>query len=307
MGIWSHGRVEPASLAEVNLRIARLDVRVAAEGGARLVVGAEEWRRFLVDGGAAGAEAFELTTGPAGGRPWFPRGERLFRAGETWELHRCAEDPEARVLVWTPRSSHVPRTEARFAPGYGGCALRVEPWPDRPVELAALPPLVEIGFQSRTGWLGRGALVHALGLDLGGRGLLLPGSSGRGKSTLAGLFGLDEMLSDERPALVRGPDGRLEVHGTPWRGTARRIGPGGAPLAAIVLLGPHEGPFGLRAVGRAEAFRRLAFHAFPPWWDPAATARVLDLLLAATDDVPVFELRFRPGPEARALVEEALR
>ena len=181
----------------------------------------------------------------------------------------------------------------------------MSPWPAGRT-LGSTGQLYEIACISRMARLGGSFLVHACALNLPGiGGVLLPGSSGRGKSTLAALFG-EATLADERVAVTRGPDGEAWIHGTPWRGTEERISSASVPLRAVLFLGPHEPPLGATPLGRAEAFQRLAFHAFPPLWDRTGVDRVLDLALEVTTTVPVGELRFQPGAETRARVRSAV-
>jgi hypothetical protein len=262
------------------LQVAGLRIRVDAEG-VDLVLGPEH-QAFRAD--CSGAPDLHLTFLDDGEAPWFPRGAQRFQAHNALEVY---ESEGGWVASWA--SGARLRTEARFSEDCAEARIRVSPWPSG-CTLATVGQLYEIACVSRLARCGGGFLVHACALNLPGLGgVLLPGSSGRGKSTIAALHA-ETALGDERVALTRGPDGRTWIHGTPWRGTERRVSSASTPLRAILFLGPHQPPFGGRPIGRAEAFQRLAFHAFPPLWDPTGFDRVLDLALHATTEVPAGEL-----------------
>lgn len=83
------------------------------------------------------------------------------------------------------------------------------------------------------------ALMHSAGLSVNGKGVLLSGRSGVGKSTMtAHLQHLAEsvtVLSEDMPALIQ-QDGCLTVAGTPLCGDDEQCRNGSAPLSQIVFL-----------------------------------------------------------------------
>lgn len=84
-----------------------------------------------------------------------------------------------------------------------------------------------------------GALFHACGLRHGELGILAPGPSGAGKTTLARkIVNPDDVLSDEVVAVHRDRDQRWRVSGSPFWGELRRSGISmrSFPLAALVFL-----------------------------------------------------------------------
>jgi hypothetical protein len=83
-----------------------------------------------------------------------------------------------------------------------------------------------------------GLLIHAAGGVIDGRGWLLPGPSGTGKSTAAREAGFDRVLSDERVVVRVDGEGRSTLWGTPFWSTGRTmpLDPGGAPLAVLAQL-----------------------------------------------------------------------
>ncbi len=82
-------------------------------------------------------------------------------------------------------------------------------------------------------------LIHSAGLSIGGKGVLLCGRSGVGKSTVTShLQQLDKtltVLSEDMPALIQKND-RIAVCGTPLCGDDEQCENGSVPLAKIVFL-----------------------------------------------------------------------
>jgi hypothetical protein len=79
-----------------------------------------------------------------------------------------------------------------------------------------------------------GALVHAASAVHNGKGYLFYGESGAGKSTLSACNRRGQILSDDLSLVLPDANGRLEVIGTPFRGTYEGGPPvrGHFPLAA---------------------------------------------------------------------------
>jgi hypothetical protein len=90
-----------------------------------------------------------------------------------------------------------------------------------------------------------GLLMHAASIERDGRAWIFFGQSGAGKSTLAALSRRGRVISDDLTLLLPGQDGRLEVVGSPFRGTYAGGPPvlGRFPVAAALRLrkaGPGE-------------------------------------------------------------------
>jgi hypothetical protein len=307
------------------LRVAGLGIRVRVADGVPLAAGPEH-EPFRVDEVAAPDLVLTFADGEA--RGWFPRGDLRFNAHDALRFYADPTTPGG--LVVDVACGRRARCEARLSPEREQAEIRIAPWlPDR--TLLTLPRAYEVACATR--FARRGALlVHALGLSLPGLGgVLLPASTGSGKSTLGALHPAAAVLSDERVGLrlgpgadsprTRGDGGMATIHGTPLRATGRRVQAIGAPLRALAFLGPHGGAdsatgadpatianaaCGLRPLRPAEAFRRLAFHAFPPFWDLPGLERALDVARAVATSVPAFELRFVPGPAVPEQLHEAL-
>lgn len=283
----------------LDLQIAGLGIRVRTAPGLPLEAGPEhEPFRALCPG-----EDLLIDYSSGDGLAPFPRGPEVFNAHDAL---RFFEDPSTDGgLILEIACGRRASCEVRFSPDRARAEVRISPWLEGRT-LLNLPRAYEVACVTR--FARRDAMVvHALGLSLEGiGGLLLPASTGSGKSTLGALHEAAEVLSDERVALALAPHRDPWVYGTPLRATGRRVQAKGAPLRALVFLGPHGEAFDVRPLRRAEAFRRLAFHGLPPFWDPPGLERAVDVALAAAKAVPAFELRFVPGDPVRDQLRGAL-
>ena len=133
-----------------------------------------------------------------------------------------------------------------------------------------------------------------------GSGVLCPGASGTGKTTLARLLAGKatgvEVLTDDR-AIVTLDDDRLSVWGSPWPGAARIAGTGSASLNTVVFI-RHAPECSVRRVTPGEAFRRILNTLSMPVWDPARCGRALEIVDAIVSTADLVEMRYPPTPEA---------
>jgi hypothetical protein len=151
-----------------------------------------------------------------------------------------------------------------------------------------------------------GALVHAASSVRDGKGYLFYGESGAGKSTFAEVNRRGTILSDDLSLLLPGEGGRLDLLGSPFRGTYEGGEPvrGRFPLAAAfrlvkgeraeVVSVPRIVAFG-QLVGNL-AFLAEAFDARPDLF--AAVER-------AFAEVPLRHLRFRKDDSYWDAIAEA--
>jgi len=154
----------------------------------------------------------------------------------------------------------------------------------------------------------RGVVAHAAGFVLpGGGGVLCPGVSGDGKSTLARTMLAEPghratVLSDDRVAVTNEHDGP-RLWGTPWHSSAETASPLDAPFEAIVFMGRGRGAE-LARLPKRIALRRLLRTVAIPFWDSDATAFALATVDRIISDVPAFEFNYDPTPTAaEALVD----
>ncbi len=140
---------------------------------------------------------------------------------------------------------------------------------------------------------GRGLMVHACGIDDGGRGYLFAGNSGEGKSTLAMLWKDDAViLNDDRIALCR-REGRFWLFGTPWHGDYTSVSQRGVPLEKVFFVGSSNINIA-SPVKHGTAVPMLLVRSFPPLWDVDGMSFTLDFIERLTREVPFYTLGFVP-------------
>ena len=157
--------------------------------------------------------------------------------------------------------------------------------------------------------LGEGVEVHGCGVvTADGRGLLLTGHSGAGKSTSSRLWSKSKgarVLSDDR-IILRRENGRVWMYGTPWHGDAGIAEAERWPLDGIFVLAQAPAN-ALRPLSRTEASAELYARSFVPHHSSDAVAFILELFSRITTQVPCFEFSFVPDFTAvEVLLREAL-
>lgn len=88
----------------------------------------------------------------------------------------------------------------------------------------------------------RGIMVHGLGINDRGKGMVFVGRSGAGKSTMAEFYKDEKgaiVLNDER-IIIKKKDGRFRVYGTPWPGMAMTVSSQGIPVDKLFFI--HHAP-----------------------------------------------------------------
>ncbi len=152
-----------------------------------------------------------------------------------------------------------------------------------------------------------GLVLHACGFETAGRGIVLAGRSGAGKTTSARLLqprGDLTIFSDDR-MIVRRHGAEWRMHGTPWPGDAGIARNRSAPLSALVFL-TQAADNAIVPLAAGDALRRLLIVASVPWFDRPHLEGPLATVEALLARVPCFEFRFRKDPTAAdALVKFA--
>lgn len=153
-------------------------------------------------------------------------------------------------------------------------------------------------------WLlaqGRGLMVHACGVSDNGRGYVLAGNSGHGKTTLAEIWQSEARILNDDRIILRKKDGRFWMYGTPWRGANRSVSPQGVPVEKI-FFPKHAVNNGAKRVVGAQAASMILTRCFPPVWDAEGMAYTLDFLSELTSQVPCYELAFSPDDQVRDFI-----
>ncbi len=152
----------------------------------------------------------------------------------------------------------------------------------------------------------QGLMLHAAAGVSDGKGVVFPGVSTAGKSTMALGFEATEYLSDDI-ALVEGLGAEARLVGAPFFGVSGRPGaPTVAPLAAIGLLSHGAEQTTLRKLSLADAATGLLRHVLCFSEDPAVYASVLARVEELVSSVPVFEVQRSLSDPSDAVVERLL-
>jgi hypothetical protein len=234
-----------------------------------------------------------------------PAGAALFRSGGLWSLFE--ESGGYRFYFSTPSLGETPYKAAWFDPEFRqGHVVLHRPYFDKCSSVNPLEyPLDELAMIYRLS-CGEGVEVHGCGvITPDGRGLLLTGHSGAGKSTSSRMWRKEigaRVLSDDR-IILRREKGRVWMYGTPWHGDAGIAEADCWPLDGIFVLAHGERNV-LSPLSRSTATAELYARSFVPHHSPDAAAFNLEFLSRVTTDVPCFDFSFVPDITA---VEVLLR
>lgn len=236
---------------------------------------------------------------PAGAR-------RTFDTGSAWSAY-ALPDGETAIVMARPAAREAPLLSARFDPEV--TRVRIVCSPQLVQEGRFYNPLrypldqlLAMYRLAREG----GAIVHCAFLDLGGVGVICPGVSGAGKTTLSRqLEGQPDLrvISDDR-AVVRRSDAAYRAYGTPWPGEGGFAKNAHLPLAGIGFIEKSRSPE-TSPLSPNEALRRLVRVASVPWYDREAAGRVFDGLADLCGRVPTWRLGV-PADASAALAVQAL-
>lgn len=151
----------------------------------------------------------------------------------------------------------------------------------------------------------QGAMFHAAGIIINGKGYIFPGSSGTGKSTLSGLFQSDKgslVLTDER-VVVRKVNGKIKVFGTPWPGEAGIAVNKSIPLSGIFFI-RHGTENKIKEIKPVEAMQRLLPLTSIPWYDHDIMTKILHFCENLISHVLTYELYFEPDGRVVEVLKE---
>jgi len=257
---------------------------------------------FLVPDTACDLEFVVAFGGPFESAP----GELVFDSRGLWKLFRNSEGFCFRLT--SDFIGALPYKQAIVAPDFrsGRIELSREYFalgqPVNPLEY----PLDELLWIHRLS-LGEGVEVHGCGVVApDGRGLLLTGHSGAGKSTSSRLWSRRDgarVLSDDR-IILRREHGRIWMYGTPWHGDAGIAEADRAPLDGIFVLS-HGEQNEIRPLSRTTASAELFARSFVPYHSMDAIEFILEFFSKVTACVPCSEFSFVPDCTAvEALLSE---
>jgi hypothetical protein len=146
----------------------------------------------------------------------------------------------------------------------------------------------------------QGSLLHAAGAVLGnGKGVLFPGKSGAGKSTIANLIAADRqkwLLSDDR-VIIRKKKETFTAHGTPWPGEAGIAENRASRIAAILFL-KQAAHCQIKKLEGRQAFASFFPIVSMPWYDREILLNMMTFCEETISEIPCYEFSFTPGMEA---------
>ena len=153
----------------------------------------------------------------------------------------------------------------------------------------------------------QGLVLHGVLMEYKGRGIILCGASGVGKTPQARLWRNTEralILNGDR-ALCKREGGVWCGYGMPWCGSSGEYINRSVPICAIVVLAQ-------RSYNRAEilkkvqSFQYLYPHLLFPEWEKNMAEQAIDTFCQMTEQIPVIRLECRPEPEAVNVLKEKI-
>ena len=283
-------------------------VAVASSSFALDEVDDSHYRQFSLVSLAPAEAAPDIRVDVVASPPEAPAGRLLFDCDGAWSAFH--DDMGYRIVMWSTSSTmehfvarsnadtsrvviHIGESWGRFITDAGSDGERLMGDPFRyPIDQLIL--MNHLATRS-------GLIVHSAGLEVDGAGLVFPGASQAGKTTLSNLLtdaGLGEaLLSDDRMILRADGDGscegdRFSAWGTPWPGDAGVARNACVPLRALFFLVQDESP-AIVPLAPAAGARRMFPVISCPWWDRELVAGVLDTIERLVAAVPCYEFHFR--------------
>jgi len=293
-------------LSSLRVTIGGITLRISASGELPAGFIAERMTHFLEPEDTSTIPSIDLTyinEDPSG----LPLGPLLYDPGSIWRLHRSAtSDGYAAVISYSDGGALTSRA----------CLLEVDSYWTRcrMTELAHAArwsSLLNLGAGEilvRTRIIHeQGIVFHATAIDDGGRGILMVGHSGAGKSTQSLTWQKQPdtvVLSDDRIA-VRLESAGARAYGSPWGGTADIVSAASVNLNAILIL--EQAPDNaLIPMDALNAISMLAVRSFMPYWSPELVETALDTLQTLVATVPVYLFRCRPDDSVIPVVRSIL-
>jgi hypothetical protein len=243
--------------------------------------------------------------------PHTPKYKEVFDSGQSWSMHQ--EEGEYHIHFDPRKDGSDPYWQARFN---ADCTMVTvncsdemliqngeQQWIKNPLQYPLDQLLAVFHIASR-----KGALIHAAGAIINGRGLLFPGRSGAGKSTITRQFATAkrdfELLSDDR-IIVRKIDDAYTMFGTPWPGEAGIAKNTSHPLHGIAFI--HHGTKNeIKEIDPKIALKQLLPVVSIPWYDEAIMLMIVDFCEGLVTTIPTYELHFKPDVEIANFLEDFL-
>jgi len=211
----------------------------------------------------------------------------------SWSLHRQADGRWA-IVVKVDSASAFRQRVALLEQDLSRGDLILYPQESPSLSFPLMAPLdrvLVLNLLARRG----GIMIHACGVDDGGKGIVFAGPSDAGKTTLARLWSKApgaRVLGDEA-LVLREVGGEYRVYGTPWPGEAGLADPGGVPLRRVFFI-QHAERNEVRALGPSLTVRKLLAQTVLLPYDREGSERIIDFCISISEAVPALELGFFP-------------
>ncbi|MGD2037546.1 MAG: hypothetical protein PVH28_06645 [Desulfobacterales bacterium] len=233
--------------------------------------------------------------------PEIPGGEKIFDSLPIWALYRHNDSLIIKLfetMNGLKRALCIHRdfnqADLYFTEPNGSF---IDPFFGPTIELLMVNYLARIGS----------IIVHACGIDHGGKGLLFVGESGAGKSTLTRIWNKEngvEILSDDR-IIIRKMNDQYWMYGTPWHGDAKFASPAKVKLEKVFFIKHGRANF-IKAVSGTFPVLQFLKASFPPYWDKNCMEFAMKFFNDLVATVPCRELSFLPDSEIVKFVNNSL-
>ncbi len=292
-------------MTPIHLSIGGVLVRVEPDSPAPVGLVGERLGSFVVEDGRRDPDVHLVWRD--GDPTEIALGELLYYPGAIWRMHRSADHSGYVIVVAYSDDGHVTPKASVLETDPGWSRMRL-------TERASGPPwssLLNLGVGElivRTRVILDGGLVfHAAAVDDSGRGILMVGHSGAGKSTQSLIWQQvpgATVLSDDRIAVRVEPD-RVAAYGTPWGGTADIARNGSVALRTILVL--EQSPVNeVIRLSPVQAMPLLLVRSFLPYWDGSLMATAAETVERILQRVPVYVFRCRPDESVIEVVRGIL-
>jgi len=237
-----------------------------------------------------------------GSLPEVPRAKTIFDSGGVWKLLKSEQ--QNIFILSSNLTGEIPYGACFVNNEFSKAELYLRAFEENsrinPLEYP-LDEVLMVHLLSR----GRGVIIHGCGLDYQGKGILMAGVSGSGKTTVAGLWSQEKqvtILSDDR-VIIKQENGELYMYGTPWHGDAGVCTNKKVKLESIYFLS-HDAENNIKTVSAIESVSKLMVCCFTTFWDKTGMEFTLSFIDNMAKKIPCFDLGFVPDKNVLEFLKE---